>query len=73
MIDIRLLREDFDATAAALGRRGVALADVEALRDSDADRRRLIVAVDDARAEQKTASKAIGAASNEWVQWRSHR
>ena len=33
------------------------------LRDSDAERRELVVAVDDARAEQNVASRAIGSAS----------
>src|SRR5690625_4880470 len=65
MIDPRLLKEDFDATAQALARRGYARADLEGLRDLDERRRTLIVAVDSARAEQAAASKAIGRAAVE--------
>ena len=63
MIDPRLLRDDLDATAAALARRGYSRDDVDGLVDLDARRRELIAAVDAARAEQKEASKAIGQAS----------
>ena len=62
MIDPRLLRDDLDATAAALGRRGYARDDLDALRDLDDRRRSLIAEVDTARAEQRSASKAIGQA-----------
>jgi seryl-tRNA synthetase len=62
MIDPRLLRDDLDATATALARRGYARADLEALRDLDERRRHLIAEVDDARAEQGSASRAIGKA-----------
>lgn len=65
MIDPRLLRDDLDATAAALARRGYARADLEALRDLDERRRNLVAEVDDARAEQGAASRAIGKASPE--------
>ncbi len=65
MIDPRLLRDDLDATATALARRGYDRADLEALRDLDERRRNLIAEVDGARAEQGAASKAIGKASPE--------
>ena len=63
MIDPRLLRTDFDATATALGRRGVERVELEKLRDLDERRRSLIAEVDFARSEQKSASKAIGRAT----------
>ncbi|HVM19420.1 MAG TPA: serine--tRNA ligase [Egibacteraceae bacterium] len=65
MIDIRLLREDFDAVAAALGRRGVdtgTLKDVVAL---DEQRRALITEGDDLRARQRQLGKEVGAAPKE--------
>ncbi len=65
MIDPRLLRDDLDATATALARRGYDRADLEALRDLDERRRNLIAEVDGARAQQGAASKAIGKASPE--------
>lgn len=63
MIDPHLLRSDPDAVAAALARRGYSREDVDALIALDVRRRELIAAVDEARAEQKTASKEIGQAS----------
>jgi seryl-tRNA synthetase len=63
MIDARLLDTDFEATAAALARRGYPRAELEALRDLDAQRRASIAEVDAARAGQKAASKRIGQAS----------
>lgn len=63
MIDPRLLTEDFDTTATALARRGLDRAALEALRDLDARRRSLIAEVDTARAEQRSASQAIGKTS----------
>lgn len=66
MINPHLLRDDqFEATVAALARRGFARAEVQRLADLDARRRELIAAVDNARAEQKTASKQIGSATPE--------
>ncbi len=65
MIDARLLRDDADATAAALGRRGVSRAELDELSALDDDRRALIARVDQARAEQGSASKAIGQAAPE--------
>lgn len=64
MINPHLLREDeFEATAAALARRGFDRAEVQRLAELDVGRRELIAAVDNARAEQKSASKQIGQAS----------
>ena len=42
MIDIKKLRDEFDATAAALARRGVERERLEKARDLDAKRRALI-------------------------------
>jgi seryl-tRNA synthetase len=63
MIDPRLLRDDLPAVVVALGRRGVTPDEVERLRDLDDRRRALISEVDRARAEQRSASGAIGRAS----------
>jgi len=60
MIDPRLLRDDFDATAAALARRGYDTADLERLRDLEEHRRSVIAAADRARSEQRAASRDIG-------------
>jgi seryl-tRNA synthetase len=66
MIDPRLLRDDqLEATATALARRGFDRAAVDGLAALEARRRELVAAVDDARAEQKAASKEIGTASPE--------
>jgi seryl-tRNA synthetase len=62
MIDPRLLRDDLDAVATALARRGYDRADLERLRDLDERRRSLVAEVDQARAEQGTASRSIGQA-----------
>ncbi len=63
MIDLQLLRDDVDAVAAALARRGWDRARVDRLVAADERRRSLVQRTDDARAEQKVASRAIGAAS----------
>jgi seryl-tRNA synthetase len=65
MIDLRLLREQPDAVAAALARRGVDTRQLQQLLQLEERRRRLIAEVDAARAEQGTASKAIGKAAPE--------
>ena len=65
MIDPVRLREDLDATAEALARRGVSREQVARLAELEAERREKIAAVDRARADQKHASKGIGAASPE--------
>ncbi|MBW3618804.1 MAG: serine--tRNA ligase [Actinobacteria bacterium] len=63
MIDVKLLREDPEGVAVALGRRGYAREDVDRMVALDRRRRELIAEVDTARNEQKTASKLIGQAS----------
>ncbi|MBW3658232.1 MAG: serine--tRNA ligase [Actinobacteria bacterium] len=63
MIDVKLLREDPQGVAAALGRRGYAPEDVDRMVELDRRRRELIAEVDTARNEQKGASKLIGQAS----------
>ena len=65
MIDLQLLRDDVETVAAGLARRGWDRARVDELVALDDAWRTLIGATDDARAEQKAASKAIGSASNE--------
>ncbi len=65
MIDTRLLTDDLDATASALARRGLTRADLDGLASLDARRRSLIARVDQARAEQRAASKDIGRVSPE--------
>jgi len=62
MIDVRLVREDFEATAAALARRGVDPTAVERVRDLDEQRRALIARGDDLRARQRAAGRQVGAA-----------
>jgi len=63
MIDIRLLRDEFDATAAALGRRGVTREALAATRDLDERRRALITEADELRARQKALGRRVGAAA----------
>jgi seryl-tRNA synthetase len=63
MIDPRLLRDDLDAVAAALARRGYDRADLDRLRHLDDRRRSLVAEVDRARAEQGSASRRIGQAN----------
>jgi seryl-tRNA synthetase len=63
MIDPRLLRDDLDATAAALARRGGDRSALDELRGLDERRRSLISEVDAARGEQRSASKKIGQAA----------
>ena len=60
MIDIKKLREDFDATAAALGRRGVERESLEKARDMDAKRRELLGETEALKAKRNAASKEIG-------------
>ena len=65
MIDPHRFRDDFDTVAQALARRGWDRSDLERLRALDERRRSLIAEVDRARAEQRSASKAIGQAAPE--------
>ncbi len=64
MLDIKRIREDPDPIRIALARRNLADA-VDRLRDADERRRSLTAQVEDLRAEQNRASKAIGAAQGD--------
>ena len=65
MIDIKKLRDEFETTAAALARRGVALATLEKARDLDARRRSLVGETENLKAQRNAASKAIGKIAKE--------
>ena len=65
MIDLKLLREDPDAVRRSQLSRGEDPALVDALLTADAGRRAAISTADTLRAEQKSASKSVGAASPE--------
>ncbi|GAA4538184.1 serine--tRNA ligase [Mycobacterium paraffinicum] len=65
MIDLKLLREDPDAVRRSQLNRGEDPALVDALLAADAARRAAISSADALRAEQKSASKSVGAASPE--------
>ena len=60
MIDIKKLRDDFDATAAALARRGVAKETLQKAKDLDAKRRALVGETEALKAKRNAASKEIG-------------
>ncbi len=65
MIDLKLLREDPDAVRRSQVSRGEDPALVDTLLAADAARRRAIARADSLRADQKAASKQVGAASAE--------
>lgn len=65
MIDLKLLREDPERVRRSQINRGEDPALVDALLAADTARRAAISTADSLRAEQKTASKAVGAASAE--------
>jgi seryl-tRNA synthetase len=65
VIDLKLLRDDPDRVRASQRARGEDPALVDALLDADSKRRAVISAADNLRAEQKVASKRVGAASAE--------
>ena len=65
MIDIKKLRDEFDATAAALARRGVEKAVLEKARDLDAKRRALVGETETLKARRNAASKEIGKIAKE--------
>ena len=65
MIDIRKLREEFDATAAALARRGVSSETLAKARDLDAKRRALVGETETLKAKRNAASKEIGKIAKE--------
>ncbi len=62
MIDIRVLREDPDFVKAALARRGVDAAEVEAVLESDAAWSAQVQAAESMRAEVKELSRQVGQA-----------
>jgi seryl-tRNA synthetase len=65
VIDLKLLREDPDAARRSQLSRGEDPALVDALLTADSARRAAISTADSLRAEQKTASRSVGAASAE--------
>lgn len=65
MIDLKLLRDDPDLVRDSQRARGENPALVDALLDADSARRAAIAEADNARAEQKKASKLVGSASPE--------
>ena len=65
MIDLKLLREDPDRVRRSQLGRGEDPSLVDALLAADTARRAAIAAADSMRAEQKTASRSVGAASPE--------
>jgi seryl-tRNA synthetase len=65
VIDLKLLRENPDAVRASQRARGEDPGLVDALLKADTDRRAAVSAADNLRADQKAASKKVGAASPE--------
>jgi seryl-tRNA synthetase len=64
VLDLKAIREDPEPARRALARRAPELvADLDRLLDLDADRRRLTTEVEELRAQQNRASRAIGSAS----------
>jgi seryl-tRNA synthetase len=64
VLDIKRIREDPDPFRKGLARRGLAES-VDRLLEADERRRSLVAKVEELRAEQNRASKAIGAASDD--------
>ena len=62
MIDIRALRDDPDAVKAALARRGVEAAEVDAVLEADAAWRARVAGAEAMRAEVKELSRQVGQA-----------
>lgn len=60
MIDVRRVRTDFDATRAALARRGDDVSDLDRVRDLDERLRQLVAERDDLRSRVKQLSKEVG-------------
>ncbi len=65
MIDIKKLREDYEATVAALARRGVEEEKCARARDLDARRRSLVGETETLKAKRNAASKDIGRIAKE--------
>jgi seryl-tRNA synthetase len=62
MIDIRLLRDDPDGVKAALARRGIESAEVDAVIVADVARRALVTRAEALRSEIKSLSRQVGEA-----------
>src|SRR3984957_10391408 len=62
MIDIRVLREDPDGVKAALSRRGVDVAEIDAFLVADVAHRALLTRSESLRADVKALSRAVGEA-----------
>jgi len=60
MIDLRLMRTDYDAVAAAMARRRIDLSELEQVAALDARHRRLTTERDEARHEVKELSQQVG-------------
>jgi seryl-tRNA synthetase len=65
MIDIKVLRDDPDAVKAALARRGVEPAEVDAVLEADAQWRTKVSAAEQMRAEVKELSAQVGRAKKD--------
>ena len=65
MIDIKKIRDDFEATAAALARRGVERERVEKAKALDEKRRALVGETETLKAKRNAASKDIGRIAKE--------
>ena len=65
MIDIRLLRADPDVVKAALARRGVEAAEVDAVMEADTAWSARLRVAEDMRAEVKELSRLVGQAKKE--------
>src|SRR5215469_2997867 len=65
MIDLRALRDDPDAVKAALARRGVEAAEVDAVLEADVSHRAALRRTEDLRAEVKELSRQVGQARRE--------
>lgn len=65
MIDIKKLRDEFEATSAALARRGVERERCEKARDLDSRRRSLVGETEALKAKRNSASKEIGRLAKE--------
>ena len=65
MIDIKKVREDFDAVVAAEARRGIDSATIAAVRDLDERRRALVGETEALKAQRNAASKEIGKLARE--------
>ena len=65
MIDIKKIRDEFDAVVAAEARRGVEKEKIEKARDLDTKRRALVAETETLKAKRNAASKEIGKIAKE--------